>query len=216
MIILVGSEKGGVGKSTISINIAAELAQRNQDVCLVDADKQGTASRWAQDRVDARFKPVQCISLHDNIHKPLLDLSDRYKILVVDVAGRDSRELRTGMLAADVLVTPFRPSQPDLDTLPHLADVIEQAKDMNPSLICRAVLSMAPTNPRVNEVNQAKDYLKSYPEFVVCDAIVRDRKAFRDSLAEGAGVVEWGDPKATYEVQRLVRELIKGYEDAHR
>ena len=132
MIILIGSQKGGCGKSTLAVNIAAELARLKKDVCLVDADRQGTSSRWSQDRAGSSYAPVHCVAQFDNIHATLKDLGTRYGFVVVDVAGRDSRELRTGMLAADILLTPFRPSQPDLDTLPHLVEVATQAKDNAP------------------------------------------------------------------------------------
>ena len=210
MIILLGSQKGGCGKSTLAVNVAAELARLGKDVCLVDADRQATASRWAQDRTESNYPLVHCVAQYENIHPTLKDLSKRYEFVVVDVAGRDSRELRTGMLAADVLLTPFRPSQPDLDTLPHLARIVTEAKDMNPDLICKAVLTLAPSNPQVHESAEAKQYLADFQEFDLCKTIIRDRKAYRDSISAGAGVVEWKDPKARAEIQLLVQEVCNG------
>ncbi|KZY62507.1 cobyrinic acid ac-diamide synthase [Oleiphilus sp. HI0061] len=208
MIILIGSQKGGCGKSTLAVNICAELARLGKDVCLVDGDRQGTSSRFIQDRSESDYPIIHCVSMYDNIHQNLKDLNNRYEIIVVDVAGRDSRELRTGMLTANILLTPFRPSQPDLDTLPHLVDVITQARDMNPDLKCKAVLTLAPSNPQINEANEAKEYLSEFPELELCRSVIRDRKAYRDSISEGAGVVEWKDSKAKAEIQLLVQELI--------
>ena len=208
MIILIGSQKGGCGKSTLAVNIAAELTRLGRDVVMVDADRQGTSRRWAQDRDETNYPPVHCVAQYDNIRPSLLDLDQRYEFVLVDAAGRDSRELRTGMTAADVLLTPFRPSQPDLDTLPHLVEVITEAKDINPDLVCRAVLTLAPTNPKINETREAEEYLAEFPELVLCQSIIRDRKAYRDAIAEGAGVVEWKDAKAKEEIQLLVQELI--------
>ena len=208
MIILIGSQKGGCGKSTLAVNITAELTRQGKDVVLVDADRQGTASRWAQDRANSKYTHIPCVSQFDNIHPTLNDLNTKYDYVVCDVAGRDSRELRTGMLAADVLVAPFRPSQPDLDTLPHLAEVVIQARDMNPDLKCYAVLTLAPSNPQIHEASEAKEYLADFPEFQLCKSIVRDRKAYRDTISEGAGVVEWKDGKAKAEIQLLVQEFI--------
>lgn len=207
MIILVGSQKGGCGKSTLAVNISAELARQKKDVVLVDADRQGTSSRWAQDRANSKYDHVPCVSQYDNIHPTLNDLATKYDYVIVDVAGRDSRELRTGMLAADILITPFRPSQPDLDTLPHLVEVTTQARDMNPDLKCFAVLTLAPSNPQINESKEAKEYLAEFPEFTLCKTIIRDRKAYRDTISEGAGVVEWKDSKAKAEIQLIVQEL---------
>ena len=211
MIILVASQKGGCGKSTTSVNICAELARANKDVVLLDADKQGTSARWASDRNAAEVSPViHCVQKFGNIRETLLDLDKRYEFVVVDTAGRDSKEMRTGITAADVLLVPFRPSQPDLDTLAHFVEVFEEALDLmpNPSIKACAVLTMAPSNPVVNEANEAKEYLAEYPQLKLLKTIIRDRKVYRDCMAEGTGVVEMDNGKAKGEIQMLVKELL--------
>lgn len=209
MIILVGSQKGGCGKSTLAVNIAAELKRLKKDVLLLDADRQGTASRWAQDREQSKYELIPSVAQYDNIHSTLKDLSSKYDYVVVDVAGRDSKELRTGAVAADLLLVPFRPSQADLDTLPYLEEeVIIKTHDMNPDLKCVAVLTLAPSNLQIREAQEAKDYLSDFPAFSVAKTVIHDRKAYRDTLSEGAGVVEWKDSKAKAEIQLLVQEII--------
>lgn len=207
MIALIGSQKGGCGKTTLAVNIAAELARQGNDVCLVDADRQGTASRWAQDRAETDSPKINCVAQYDNVRPSLIDLNGRYDIVIVDAAGRDSRELRTAMTAAHLLLTPFRPSQPDLDTLDSLMEVITASRDLNPDLVCRGLLTLSPTNPVVNEANEAREFLADYPELALCKTIIRDRKAYRDSISQGYGVVEWKDSKAAAEIQLLVKEI---------
>ena len=125
MILLIGSQKGGCGKSTTTASICAALAGQGKDIVLVDADRQATAANWANDRQqEENLPPVHCIQKYDNIRPTLIDLDKRYEYVVVDAAGRDSRELRTGMTAAHILIVPFRPSQPDLDTLPYMLSLI--------------------------------------------------------------------------------------------
>jgi len=209
MIILVGSQKGGSGKSTTSVNIAALLAGKGKDVVLVDADRQSTAANWSSDRdeLESRAK-VHCVQKYDNIRETLSDLKSRYEYVVVDAAGRDSKELRTGITAADILLIPFRPSQPDLDTLPKMVELIDQAKDFNPSLNVYGLITMAPSNPMVNEANEAKEYLADYPDITLLKTIVRDRKVYRDAMSEGLGVVEMNNAKAKAEIQLLVDEIL--------
>jgi len=210
MIILIGSQKGGCGKSTTAANICAELARQGKDVMLVDADRQGTASNWVSDRnQNTSLTKIHSIQKFDNIHETLSDLAKRYEYVVVDSAGRDSRELRTGMSAADVLIVPFRPSQPDLDTLPALQDIITMALDLNPKLRVKALLTMAPTNPVVNETQDAKIYLADYPVLQLTNTIIRDRKIYRDCMSEGKGVVEMDNGKARGEIQCLVQEILR-------
>ncbi len=208
MIILLGSQKGGCGKSTIAVNLCAELARTGADVVLVDADRQSTSSRWAQDRQSRKASPVHCVQKYDNLRETLFDLDKRYEIVVVDAAGRDSRELRTAMTAAHVLLVPFRPSQPDLDTLPALQEIITGAKDLNPGLKVFGVLTMAPTNPAVNEADEARAYLSDFPEIQTLRSIIRDRKVYRDAMSEGLGVVDMGNEKARAEIQLLTKEIM--------
>jgi chromosome partitioning protein len=209
MIVLIGSQKGGCGKSTTAVNICAELAGRGHDVVLVDADRQCTSANWAMDRVDKpALAAVHCIQKYENIRDTLLDLDKRYEFVIVDAAGRDSRELRTGMTAAHILVVPFRPSQPDLDTLPNMQEIIIQAKDLNPNLAVYGLITMAPTNPVIHEETDARECLIDYPEIKLLATMIRDRKVYRDAMSEGMGVVEMDNPKAKMEIKNLIEEIL--------
>ncbi|WP_298044706.1 AAA family ATPase [uncultured Citricoccus sp.] len=208
MILLIGSQKGGVGKSTVAINLAVEYARQGRDVCLVDADAQRSAARWHADREEQGHQPaVACVEKFGTIHQTLTDLATRYDIVIVDVAGKDSREMRTGMLAADTLVVVVRPSQLDLDTLGHMSEVIEQAKDLNPGLTVRGLIAQAPSNPAISERTDAREYLADYPTIKPLETVLYERKAYRDVVGEGLGVVEWSNPKAKAEIQELAAEV---------
>ena len=138
----------------------------------------------------------------------MLDLDKRYGFVVVDAAGRDSRELRTGMTAANVLLVPFRPSQPDLDTLPYMQELITQVRDLNPGLRVFGLLTMNPTNPSIHEEAEAREYLQDFPAIQPLRTLIHDRKVYRDSMSIGMGVTEMGNPKAKAEIQELLKELL--------
>jgi len=216
MIIMCGAQKGGVGKSTTAVNICAELANvippanhAELDVMLVDADRQSTAANWANDRLENKaLAKVHCVQKYDNIRDTLLDLDKRYDYVIVDAAGRDSRELRTGMTAAHILIVPFRPSQPDLDTLAAMQDIIIGARDLNPALKVYGLLTMAPTNPIIHEERDARDCLADYPEITLLKARIQDRKVYRDAMSEGKGVCEMDNPKAKLEMNKLMQEIL--------
>jgi chromosome partitioning protein len=209
MIILIGSQKGGCGKSTTAVNVCAELAGQGHDVVLVDADRQCTSANWAMDRAEnPALAKVHCVQKYENIRETLLDLNQRYGFVVVDAAGRDSRELRTGMTAAHILVVPFRPSQPDLDTLPKMQEIIVQAKDLNPGLQVYGLLTMAPTNPSIREESDARECLGDYPVIRLLTTIIHDRKCYRDAMSDGLGVVEMDNGKAKEEIKQLVAEIL--------
>jgi len=210
MIILVGSQKGGCGKSTIATNIAAALAVQGKDVMLVDADRQGSSSNWFLDRSENEdLAPVHSVQKLDDVRVSILDLSKRYEYVIIDAAGRDSQELRTSMMVADVFVMPVRPSQFDLDTVPNMRKIYNDAKILNGELKFLSVIMMGPTNPIINESSDAQEFFKNYPEITLLKTIICERKVYRDAISGvGKGVVELDNAKAKKEINDLLSEII--------
>jgi chromosome partitioning protein len=208
MIVLFGGEKGGTGKSTLATNIAVWLAKRGKDTIIVDTDRQMTASNWVDRRNAAGgLAAVHCAEKHGNVFHALRDLAARYEEVIVDAGGRDSEELRTALVAAHVVYVPLRASQPDLETSVHMNELVALARGMNPALDARLIISMAPTNPAINEAAQARELLRELPVFGLSDTIIRERKVYRDAIADGRGVVEMDNPKASAEVEALAKEI---------
>lgn len=211
MIILFGSQKGGVGKSTIATNVATELARRGHDVMLVDCDPQKTASNWAQRRAEAGMEPaVHIVEKTGNVRATALDLAERYDYVIMDAGGHDNQALRTALTAADIIYTPTRPSQADLETMGFMSELIQTARDFNPGLAARAVISLAPTNPMINEAKEAQEFLGEFLEDMPLSKVfIRDRKVYREAMLLGCGVVEGDNSKAKAEIQLLVQEILE-------
>jgi len=210
MIILIGSQKGGCGKSTLATNIAAALAVAGKDVMLVDADKQGSSSNWFTDRVENVALPqVHSVQKYDDVRASVLDLNKRYEYVIIDAAGRDSVELRTAMIVADIIIMPVRPSQFDLDTVPRMQEIYTDVKLLNPGLKFFSVITMGPTNPVINESKEAQTFFENYPEITLLKTIIRERKIYRDAISGiGKGVVEMSNDKAKAEIEELLKEVL--------
>jgi chromosome partitioning protein len=208
MIVLFGGEKGGTGKSTLATNLAVWLVRHGRDVILIDTDQQRTASHWV-DRRNALngLGTVHCAERRGNVFHALRDLAKRYDEVIVDAGGRDSEELRTAMVGAHHLYMPLKASQPDLETSLHMDELVKLALGMNQDLQARAIISMAPTNPAINEAQEAMELLAELHEFTLSGAIVRERKVYRDAIAEGRGVMEMSNEKAIAEVETLAKEI---------
>jgi chromosome partitioning protein len=114
------------------------------------------------------------------------------------------------MLAADIFISPVRPSQPDINTIPNLLDIFEQAKIINVNLKGYLVLNLCPTLPTIKEADQSAEYLSGLDGFVLANVRIHERKAFRDSFSEGLCVAEWKDIKAKNEIEWLVNEVLNG------
>ena len=205
---VIGGQKGGTGKSTLATNLAVSLTLQKRSVLLIDSDRQQTASHWGDKRqADTTLPPITTIQKTGRLFQVIRDMEGRYDDVLIDVGGYDSVELRTALAAADYLYSPVRASQSDLWTLEAMEQLLGEAKELNPALEAFLILSMAPTNPVIRETQEAIALLAEYPTFGICRTVIRDRKAFRDAMFRGRGVVELSDPKSTTELSELAEEV---------
>lgn len=117
--------KGGTGKTTSAVYLAAALQRSGERTLLVDADPQGSALAWSASVEDW---PLATVALPQPVlHRRLAELANGYKHVVMDCPPGDLAIVRSALLAADVVVLPMAPSMMDLDrlkpTLQLLADV---------------------------------------------------------------------------------------------
>ena len=210
MIIIVGCNKGGAGKTTTATNLAVGLAVKGNDVCLVDADPQRSAARWHQDREAAGHNPtITLVEKRDNISQTLRTLDEKFDYVIVDVAGRNSREMITGAAVAQVIIAPHQASQLDLDTFTELQQQTVRIRDLNPDLKVLIYHAMASTNPSVKETERREflEYVAQFKEFQPLEAISYYRKAYKDVIPIGQSVLEYGNEQAIQEVQLLIAEV---------
>ncbi|HIF9078194.1 TPA: AAA family ATPase [Photobacterium damselae] len=212
-VILLAHQKGGVGKSNTATNLAVAIAKEkfkgsSDQILLVDADPQATLYRWAQRREECDgIQSFPCIRLDGNITSQIKRESEKYEYVIIDAAGRDSREMRSAMLSADLMLMPTKASLADLELLEHMSETVEVARDYNPDLAVCVFINMAPTNTQTEKV-LAKQLLREFPEFKLLNTVLSERKSHRDAFSEALGVHEWKDSKSKAEVSCLLKEVL--------
>ena len=209
MILVVGGEKGGAGKSCIAQNLAVWLKLEGQDVLLVDGDPQKTSHIWAQERLDnAQLIELPVEHASGDLRALLKDRAKRYTAIVVDVGGADSNTLRSAMTVASHILLPLRPKRRDLKTLPNLEHLISLIVPVNPDVIVRAVISQAATLPSQGaRIWDAKAACESFG-LLPLNTIIYNRNVYDDSDESGLSVIELAtDEKASDEIKALATEL---------
>jgi chromosome partitioning protein len=211
MIILIGGEKGGTGKTTIATNLAAMRALAGHDVLLIDSDPQGSANYWAQNRNELAVQPrVACVQkLGKSLAIEVKDLALRYQDIILDAGGRDSVELRSALVVAEKVYIPIQPSQFDVWTLNAMNSLVETAQGFNPMLQAKVIISRASSHPSVQESKETRELLNDFVHLAPLDLLIRDRIAYRKAAKEGVAVVELKpkDNKASDEMTALYNEV---------
>jgi chromosome partitioning protein len=211
MIIVIGGEKGGTGKTTLAIHLAAARTILRKDALLVDTDKQASAYSWVAVRDTNGIEPrVKCVQLFGKtIGKEINDLAKRYNDIIIDTGGRDSVELRAAISVADRFFIPVQPSQFDVWSLAKMDTLIEEVLPYNADLKAFTILNRTSPNPLVTEAREVITILSEYPNLIFSGAIIRDRIAFRKIIAQGITLF---DMKPTNEIEKAMSEISHLYE----
>src|SRR5262245_27185132 len=209
MILVVGHVKGGVGKTTLALNLAIVRAADGRDVLLVDGDEQGTALLFTDLRTTAVGTPgytavrLQGPALRTQVRQ----LAPKYDDLVIDVGGRDTGSLRAALTVAQTLLIPVQPRSFDIWAVDQMMALVTEARAVNPEVRALTVLNAADAQGRDNQ--DAIAALRDIAGLVILPLTIGRRKAFPNAAAQGRAVTEATprDAKAVAELEALRQAL---------
>jgi chromosome partitioning protein len=218
MIITVGGIKGGSGKTTVATNLVVIRASDGQDVLLIDADDQETASDFTvlrNERGEAGAGYTSIKLTGAAVRTQTLRLMDKYQDIIIDTGGRDTSSQRAALSVADVLLVPFVPRSFDIWTLEKVGALITEMQPANPKLKAYTFLNRA--DPRGQDNDDAAQVLKDTESLEYANIAIGSRKAFSNAASQGLAVTELrpGDPKAVEEVMMLYRYVFDITEVSH-
>lgn len=210
-IIAVVNQKGGSGKTTLSMQLAGALARRGNKVLVVDADPQGTATRWAASADDEKPFPASVVGLSaasTKVHREVKKFVDDYRYVIIDCPpAADSPVPQSALLIADLALVPVIPSPLDMWAAVGIREVIGNVGDINEDLRARLVINQLQPNTTL-----AKEALEVLPEFGIdlCKTYMHQRQVYRQSAVFGQTVHDFGSKAATAveEIEALADELL--------
>ncbi|WP_091846867.1 ParA family partition ATPase [Palleronia pelagia] len=209
MIISFLNQKGGVGKTTLSVNVAGCLAQQGHRVLLIDADKQGSASTWASLREDAPFQVVSMARA--NMARDALKLAHDYTHTVIDGPPHAEEVARSCIVASDFVALPIEPSGLSTWASDLTVRQVTEAQDFKPSLKCGFVVSR-----KIGKTVIGRDIrnMAAQAGLPILASEIEQRVAFAEGMTMGQTIFEWaGDSIAAREIEQLTKEIERYVEE---
>ncbi len=206
LTIAVSSLKGGVGKSTIALNLATCLHRAGHRAIVIDTDPQGTCRMWAAKAAEVEREGPPVVAMDGKtLRRDLERVSKGFDVAVIDCPPRMGAEARAAMLASDLVVMPVVPGAADVWALQETIDVFDEAKQMRDELRAVVVLNRAERTTLTRLAMTAIEGL----DVQVLEAPLHHRVAYGEATLAGLGVVDYApDSEAAFEVRRFTKAVL--------
>ena len=210
MILTCGHTKGGVGKSTLALNLAIERIRAGFDTLLIDGDpRQTSVSKAIAVRTESgQHPPVPCIVLDDarTLRQQAAVLRPKYDDLVIDVGGKDSSALRAALLVTDILLLPVAPESVELWAIDDVLEVIEEAQALHPFRVM-VMLNRAKSSGQDNADTRAM--VAEYSQLTMLTPSMGHRSVFSSAFGRGQSVAEYrpANAKAIAELRAVLSAI---------
>jgi chromosome partitioning protein len=199
-ILCVFSNKGGSGKTTLSVHFALAMAGRGKRVALLDVDPQATAVEWLRRRPTELPSPLAVPCPGRDAVKQALSLAkaEGFDYIVLDLPPHSTAQIAWLLKDADLIVVPVRPTAADLVTIKQTVDLVI-ASGRPAGFVLNSI------KPNLLESREALPLLTEYGLPII--GALGDRVAFYRGLPAGLGAHELGDASATEQVNSLADKI---------
>jgi chromosome partitioning protein len=206
MIISITSLKGGVGKSSITINLGVCFAETGYKTCILDSDVNGSVLYWSENRGE-QHKKIDVFPVNENtILEKIESVNQDYDIILIDGTPSITGIASKLILLADLLLIPIGVSMLDYNASKVFIEEVKKAELKKGKIPTYYIINKFKPNTLI-----AKEF-KSFLETTEIKSLtnsINDRIVYPTSVMDGIGVIESTDVKAKAEFQSLYLEVLK-------
>jgi len=212
MIIAVTNLKGGVGKSTLSRNLAVYFANQGEKTCIIDTDiEQRTTCDWRTRREGESTLQIDVFpmsSVDGLVNDIKTHRNNGYRVIILDGVPQLEKVTTKMILLSDVLIIPLTPSIDDLKSFERFVARYEDAKSVKPDIPAFLVLNRYSKNAESVEMKEALSVFEQ-KGITALNTVINERVVHKRSSKYGLTALEWDDAKAKDEIVKLCKEIEK-------
>ena len=203
MIISFVNQKGGVGKTTTAINLAASLKRRNKKLLFIDADPQGSAMHWHAVEDNNAF---EILHHPDPVNKEdIEELSKNYDYVVIDAPPAIGDITKSILAVSELSIIPLSPSSLDIWSCKGTLEMIEESQPDNPDMDVKLLINRKIPGTRVGR--EARTTLDVF-DMDILNSELCQRVAYIDAMTSGVSVKQYAPKsKAADEIEQLCDEI---------
>jgi chromosome partitioning protein len=206
MIIAIANSKGGVGKTTTAVHLAAWLHKQGHSVTLADCDTQHSSSEWIHEAIP----DVKAVRLGNpnEILNDLPILAQETDYVVADGPGSNTETSRALLLRADFAVVPCKASMLEVRALAKATEILRQAQDIRNG-VPNAVIVLSMVGKHYRLTKDMKDAAAAL-NLPLADTAMILRQIYADAPGQGQVVWNMGSRarEAAEEIDQLFREIL--------
>ncbi len=192
------AQKGGTGKTTLSVHLAVQATLDGMRVLLLDMDPQASATAWWKRRSD---ECPELIQGRGDALPGILEQAQAYDLMIADTAPHSSADSGACARLSDHVIIPIRPAILDLDAIGATTSIVSEVRSSNAIVLNACPPPKLFGEPRI--VSEAREALKMHG-LPVCEVAISQRAAFSHALIDGRAVAEFdAGGKAAREIARL-------------
>jgi chromosome partitioning protein len=204
LIIAIVNQKGGVGKTTLAVNLAGGLASRSLRVALVDSDPQGSVRQWDALTAKTAFEVLHMAPLSGK--KDIRALVRRSDHIIIDTPPALGDSSLTAMRIADRVIIPVGPSPLDIWSSRETLDLYKQSRKRRRRLTGRLLITRR--IPRTRIGREAREAL-NFAELPVLETEIHQRIGYVEAMIAGRTVMDQSArSEARREIERLCEEIL--------